>query len=772
MQELKKRRIWLCWIRTKTKDGKWTKVPISASGGETGTDAAHSDTWVTYDEAEQASRKRNYSGVGFVVPEGFFMLDVDHKDQDDPLIKKLLDRFDTYAEVSVSGHGLHIIGECDLNQVPTYIDKEGRLRLSREFYQKNTGTGIELYIGGITSRYSTYSGNAVCDIPVQECTESVLITLEQDMRRAAKEPAPKKLKAEKKTVAVRETVKQPEGAEELDTQAFDVVASLRSQKNGEKFTQLYDRGDISGYGSQSEADLALCSLIAYRAGNNPELIDSIFRTSQLYRDKWEREDYRTETVRKAILLCAGKFHPSAMDCPHFVKLKGKNREPTLVPSLLAQYIRETVPFILVQNNCKQTTMVYVFDNGRYVLCDKNKMIGIIKQPVEEYDIELVNTNKLNEVYNQLITDRDRVQQNELNADEHLINFENGLLEVTPTEMILYPHSPEIYSTIQIPCAWEEKETATPVFDAYLDTLTDGNPEIRKLLLEYIGMCISNVKGWRTKKALFLVGPGDSGKSVIKALVERILGEGNFVAIDLQEIEARFGTGVVYGNRLAGSSDMSYISVSELKTFKKLTGGDGIFAEFKGQQGFEYTYTGMLWFCMNRLPKFGGDDGQWVYDRIMVVRCNHVIPKAQQDKTLLDKLYEERTGIIHKAVQALQGVIANGYRFSEPESVVEERAEYQKENNTVIEFFEECMCERDFGKEPEYTVSQIHTFYLEYCKRNNYRYPKGMKEFRDRLMEYLDIPVYKDLARHFNRGTCYINYTLKEEAKREFCDFVA
>ena len=147
MQELKKRKIWLCWIRTKTKDGKWTKVPISASGGETGTDAAHSDTWVTYDEAEQASRKRNYSGVGFVVPEGFFMLDVDHKDQDDPLIQKLLDRFDTYAEISVSGHGLHIIGECDLNQVPTYIDKEGRLRLSREFYQKNTGTGIELYIG-------------------------------------------------------------------------------------------------------------------------------------------------------------------------------------------------------------------------------------------------------------------------------------------------------------------------------------------------------------------------------------------------------------------------------------------------------------------------------------------------------------------------------------------------------------------------------------------------------------------------------------------------
>ena len=144
----------------------------------------------------------------------------------------------------------------------------------------------------------------------------------------------------------------------------------------------------------------------------------------------------------------------------------------------------------------------------------------------------------------------------------------------------------------------------------------------------------------------------------------MLGEGNFVAIDLQEIEARFGTGVVYGNRLAGSSDMSYISVSELKTFKKLTGGDGIFAEFKGQQGFEYTYTGMLWFCMNRLPKFGGDDGQWVYDRIMLLECKNVIPKEQQDKTLLDKLYAESEGIAYKAIKALQQVIANGYRFDE------------------------------------------------------------------------------------------------------------
>lgn len=156
-----------------------------------------------------------------------------------------------------------------------------------------------------------------------------------------------------------------------------------------------------------------------------------------------------------------------------------------------------------------------------------------------------------------------------------------------------------------------------MFDAYLDMLTNGREDIILLLMEFIGACISNVKGWRMKKALFLVGDGDTGKSQIKSLVERLLGKGNFISIDLKEIESRFGTGAIYLMRLAGCSDIGFMTVVELKTFKEITGGDSLFAEFKGQQAFEFVYGGLLWFCMNRLPKFGGDDGQWIYDRIMV-----------------------------------------------------------------------------------------------------------------------------------------------------------
>jgi P4 family phage/plasmid primase-like protien len=306
-----------------------------------------------------------------------------------------------------------------------------------------------------------------------------------------------------------------------------------------------------------------------------------------------------------------------------------------------------------------------------------------------------------------------------------------------------------------------------VFDGYMKTLTNMDKSTERLLLEWNGVCISNVKGWRMKKALFMVGPGDTGKSQLKSLTERIIGKGNFIGIDLKEIEARFGTGVVYGTRLAGSSDMSFLSVEELKTFKKITGGDSLFAEFKGQQGFEFTYNGLLWFCMNRLPKFGGDDGKWVYDRIMVVECKNEIPKDEQDKTLLDKMYAERDGIVYKAIKALQTVIANGYRFTEPESVSKARDVYMIENNTVVSFYNECMVQRPQNKICDScSTGRVYSVYKAWCDDNNHGFAKTAKEFRDILSAHLS-SSFKEITVHTNRGTFYKELTLSLEAKEHY-----
>ena len=171
--------------------------------------------------------------------------------------------------------------------------------------------------------------------------------------------------------------------------------------------------------------------------------------------------------------------------------------------------------------------------------------------------------------------------------------------------------------------------------------------------------------------------------------------------------------------------------------------------------------------MNRLPKFGGDDGQWVYDRIMVVNCPNVIPIAKQDKQLLDKMYAERDGIVYKAVTALQTVIDNGYRFSEPESVVDARKEYQHTNSTVVSFFEECMCPWPLGRiEPHCTTGRIFKVYRAWCQDNNQGYAKTAKEFREELAAYLNT-TFAAMTTRQKGNTYYRDYSLTLEAKEQY-----
>lgn len=747
MQELMDMKIWFLWRYATGKNGKITKVPFAANGGVTGTNDEYSSTWGTHDDAIAVKEKYHAAGLGFKLPQGYFFLDIDHRDLSDPLVQTLLARFDSYVEYSVSGSGIHIYGKCDFSQLPTFKDKKGILRLDNRYYQKNSKIDLELYVGGITNRFAAYTGNIIEDKPLNDCTKAVLTTLKTEMR-----------KSEKTNYSAKR---------DGDREIFDIVCNLRKQKNGEKFKKLYDEGNFTDYGSQSEADAALCALIAFRTGPDPEAIDTIFRSSALYRDKWDRDDYRDGTIRVGIEACHGVFHRSRMDHPYFIKFDDEGA-PFVFAPLLAKWTREHLDYILVRDNGRQALLVYVYEGGCYRLYAPEMLKGVIKGYIADYDEELVSMGKVAEAYNQITTDLNYVSQDVLNADESIINFKNGLLKVTATDLILMPHSPSVISTIQIPCDWTGVPAPTPVFDRYIVTLSNRDRAIENLYLEWQGAVISNIKGWRMKKALFMVGPGDTGKSILKSLTEMILGKGNFTGIDLKEIETRFGTGAIYGMSLAGSSDMSFLSVDELKTFKKLTGGDSIYAEFKGQQAFEFTYSGLLWFCMNRLPKFGGDDGQWVYDRIMVVECPNVIPKDKQDKTLLDKLFAEREGIVFKAIKALQTVIANGYRFSEPDSVSKARDSYISENNTVISFYNECMTERPQTGcvKDTCTTGKVYDVYKAWCSDNNNGYAKTAKEFRDTLAGMLG-STFKDMTMHTIHGTCYRNLTLTLDTKKQY-----
>ena len=84
----------------------------------------------------------------------------------------------------------------------------------------------------------------------------------------------------------------------------ELVEQAMRAANGEKFARLW-AGDTGEYATasnegRSEADLALCSLLAFWAGPDEARVDCLFRQSGLMRKKWERADYRALTLARAL----------------------------------------------------------------------------------------------------------------------------------------------------------------------------------------------------------------------------------------------------------------------------------------------------------------------------------------------------------------------------------------------------------------------------------------------------------------------------------------
>mgnify|MGYP002856310939 FL=1 len=473
----------------------------------------------------------------------------------------------------------------------------------------------------------------------------------------------------------------------------------------------------------------------------------------------EKQQERLERQR----IKAAEYH-SGKEMPDFIYYNRRLDCLMVDPSLLAIHVKDNLHYILVQDSLRDTRTKYVYEDGVYTVCSDERFRGYIKRFIEDFDPALVRMKDVDEAFRNISAGLAAIPFERLNDNEDIINFRNGLLRLSTMELL--PHSPEILSTIQLSCDWTGTDEPTPSFDSYLATLTDFDWDTQKLLLQFIGAALSNVAGYRYKKALFLCGEGDTGKSQLKVLTEKLLGPNNHAAVDLPDLESQFGASMIYGKRLVGTADMTFVTVRELKMFKTVTGGDYIKVEFKGKTGFSYRYSGLLWFCSNKPPKFGGDNGSWVYNRIILINCNNVIAEADQDHDLVEKLYAERGGIVYKAIMALKETIDNGYRFSESEGIQNAREEYRYENSSVYQFIKDCMIDREkpgsVPKGDNATISMVYRVYMKYCKFSNNGYAVPIGEFKQGYADYLGLPLEKAVVRR-GKGMYLAYHEPTEEA---------
>ena len=419
---------------------------------------------------------------------------------------------------------------------------------------------------------------------------------------------------------------------------------------------------------------------------------------------------------------------------------------------LAAYVREHDNYFFLDTK-GNSPPVFWYENGFYRHIDDNTFKGKIKRHIERFDERLINTKDLDEVYKLLLTDGQRVPLELRPENENLICFQNGVLDITSRRLL--PHSPDYLFTNQIPCNWTYKrgefEPKCPRFDEFLNTLTSGDKDVINLLWEYIGLTISNVPGYRPKQALILYGAGNTGKSQLLELLRRLVGDDNFAYTDIQDIEERFNAAPLFGKRLAGSGDMSAMRVREVKMFKMITGGDSIGFEFKGKDKFQGRFYGVLLFCTNELPKFGGDKGEQVYLRMLIVPCNNVIPEEKRDRLLIEKLYAEREGIVYKAVCGLIRLINRGGAFNEPEACKRARALYEVENDSALQFLEECTLPREvlrhqgINNEPT-TTGEMYKAYAEWTKTNGF-YTNTRSEFKKAICRKYNVKTAEELEIH-------------------------
>ena len=259
---------WSLWKLEKRND-KTTKHPYQIDGVMAKVNTP--STWTTFNNVIETYNHREgaYSGIGFnLLGSGLTIIDIDHCIEDGIMSEKaqtIIDYMGSYTEKSQSGTGVHILAK---GSIPKGLHQE-----------------IEMYC---TGRYFALTGDVICGDVIESRQEQLDVLYKSHQKKEIE------TKQEVKVIA-------PKG---IDGGSADgLLEKAFNSKNGAKIRALY-YGDTSDYDKDdSKADQALCNYLAFWFDKDWNSIDSNFKSSGLYRNKWNRPDYKASTIDRAINGC-------------------------------------------------------------------------------------------------------------------------------------------------------------------------------------------------------------------------------------------------------------------------------------------------------------------------------------------------------------------------------------------------------------------------------------------------------------------------------------
>lgn len=237
-------------------------------------------------------------------------------------------------------------------------------------------------------------------------------------------------------------------------------------------------------------------------------------------------------------------------------------------------------------------------------------------------------------------------------------------------------------------------------------------EDRTLLLHWFATCL--LPDSRFECALFCIGSGANGKSIVAETIASAIGDNVRSAVTLQQICANDRKHI---HRLTSklvnvSTETDFRLVAGSSLFKEIISGEKISTDMLYQDGKELTINTKLCFLSNHLPMFKyGTDAE--SRRIRIIHFLRRFNEETRNMLLKDELAAERVGILSMLIRRLSRVCAmDGMPFG---SIASRRSydSFKTNNDIVLTFLDSCteICPKQFS------VDKLVLFnsFTSYCK---------------------------------------------------------
>lgn len=705
--ELRERPQWACSTGKPGRDDKEGKRPLNPKTGgfASATDAS---TWGTFNDAVAMAQRKGWRFVGYMLAEDdpFTIVDLDDKaskpasEAEREQFAAIVADLDSYTERSSSGRGIHVIVKA---------------KLPKGLHRGN----VEIYSA---ARYMICTGDVLATLPVAE-RQAAINTLAQSIAPESPPPA----------------LPVATAAELPDAEALTRIAA--SSPAAAELAACDDWAAL-GYESQSGADLALMNHVVLFAANEQQAF-RVFRLCPLgQRDKAQRDDYLLSTYAKArdaqrfgTADTASMFsdRANAMRVVHHMggyllyvpgigwhvwdgarwradALEARRHVGGLGRVIVGEAASIAAKAAKIEDRDRA-------DRERE-LAEKLLKFAGQSENVAKIDAAMKSAEPL------LRADADK-----LDADPWALGCANGVLDLRTGK--LQAADPARLITKSTGVSYDPAATC-PTWEQFLDRIFRSNPELPAFMQQLAGYWLTGHTDPPFLAVLY--GMGANGKSTLVNAISQAMGEyAGAAAPGL--LMAKYGQ--THSSEIAHLQGQRFVSAAESREggrldeerVKALTGSDAITARRLYQEPFTFQPTHKLALMTNHKPVVRGmDEGIW--RRLLLIPFAEVIPEAERDPHLTEKLRAEAPGILRWMVEGAAMFARAGGRLALPAVVTEATRDYRTESDVLGEFLAEECVEAPRG---EVLSSLLYASYAEWCENTGER-PQTKTAFGLRLKD--------------------------------------